>query len=176
MSDFADFDYDIPKLGRVIYETVHKYRNPATGKKGAIGLASAMRMPVSTISNKANPNDERTHFAVHEVMSLIEATNNNSILEQMAHERGMACFPLPTVEFVGDLNVLNALTEWQAEIGETAQKIRDAYDDGRVTFDEIDAVKRELVEDFEKGLAVLDLMRGQAEPEPTTSVSVRAVK
>lgn len=158
-------DLLVDPLDRAIYETVHGYVNPKTGKKGALGLAPVVDMPASTLQNKANPSEQFAHFTVREARKIMLAAGNNAILYQLGVDVGEACYPLPSLEAVGDADVLEALTAWQAEVGETAQKVRDIYSDRRVRMHEVEELRRELIQDFERGLALIDVIKGQAEPE-----------
>lgn len=159
-------------LDKAAYDTVHDYKNPRTGKKGAVGLGQVVGMPHSTLQNKVNPAMELQYLGLKEARALMLASGDHRILHQLAQDLGEACFPLPTSDFVGDLDVLEALTKWQAEIGETAQKLRDIYADGSVDAEEVEELRREGIEDFEKFLALLDVVKGQAEP----AKPLRAVK
>jgi len=78
--------------------------------------------------------------------------------------------PLPTVEATADMDLLDAWAKWSAEFGETAETIKQALEDGRIEQHEVEAVRRELIEDFEKGLAIIDVLKGMAEPEPEAMV------
>lgn len=159
-----DMDDVIDPLDKAAYDTVHDYTNPRTGKKGAVGLGPVVGMPHSTLQNKVNPSMDFQHLTLKESRTLMLATGDHRMLRQLARDLGEACVPLPSLDVVGDLDVLEALTEWQAETGETAQKVRDIYADKRIELGEVEELRRELIEDFEKGLALLDRIRAQAEP------------
>lgn len=152
-------------LDLAIYATVHGYTNPRSGKKGAVGLAPVVGMPVSTLQNKANPAETFARLTVTEARSLMLVTGDHRIGHQLMADVGEACIPLPTFEFASDLALLETWAEWQAEIGETALALKDALEDGRVTQAEVARVRRELTEDFVKGLGMLDVLSGMAEPE-----------
>ena len=161
----SDHDYNLDPLDKAIHDTVLGYANPQTGVRGGKALAQAIGMPVSTLLNKANPNEAYANLTVKEARQVMLVSGDNRILHQLAQDVGEACVPLPSLDAVGDLDVINALTEWQAEVGETAQNVRDIYKDGVVHQSEVADLRRELIEDFEKGLALLDRVAAQADPD-----------
>jgi len=160
---FDDNTFDA--LDIAIYETVHGYINPRTGKRGAAGLAPVVGMPASTLQNKANPAETFANLSMKEARSLMLATGDHRIGHQLMADIGEVCVPVPVHEFPADMDLLEAWAVWQAEIGETVLALKDALEDGRVTRAEVARVRNELAEDFAKGLAMLDVLGGMAEPE-----------
>ena len=155
----------VDPLDQAVYDTVHDYTNPRTHKKGAIGLAPVVDMSASTLQNKANPSEQFAHMTLHEARKVMLAANDHRILHQLAADLGEACVPLPTMSFPADMDLLNAWAEWQKEVAETIEAVRSSLDDKRIRLDEVSKVRRELIEDFEKGLAMLDVLKGMAEPD-----------
>ncbi len=158
-------DLLVDPLDRSIYETVHGYVNPKTGKRGVLGLAPVVDMPASTLQNKANPSEQFAHLTVREARKVMLATDDHRILYQLAADLGEACVPLPTLEFAADMDLLDSWAEWQADVAKTIEAVRDALADKKVTLDEVARVRMELIADFEKGLSMLDVLKGMAEPE-----------
>lgn len=154
-------------LDIAIYETVHEFRDPKTGKRGALGLAPVIGMQSSTLSNKANPTQEFAHLTVREARSVMLASGDHRILHQLAADLGEACVPLPTLPFPADMDLLKAWAEWQRDVAETVQALRDALEShgGKIVASDIANVRRELIEDFEQGLALCDVLKGMQEPE-----------
>ena len=161
----SEFDLIVDPLDVAIYETVHEYVNPKTGKKGAVGLAPVVDMHASTLQNKSNPTEQFAHMTVREARKVMHATGNNRILHQLAADLGEACVPLPTIEFAADMDLLEAWAEWQNDVAKTITALRDAIADKKVTMDEVGKVRIELIKDFEKGLSIVDVLKGMAEPE-----------
>ncbi len=155
----------VDPLDQAVYDTVHDYTNPRTHKKGAIGLAPVVDMSASTLQNKANPSEQFAHMTLREARKVMLAANDHRILHQLAADLGEACVPLPTMSFPADMDLLNAWAEWQKEVAETIEAVRSSLDDKRIRLDEVSKVRRELIEDFEKGLAMLDVLKGMAEPD-----------
>jgi len=156
--------YGVDPLDAAIYDAVHDYCDPVTGRRGVPALSNAMGWGASMLQNYANPN-EPSQFSITQIRALILRTGDKRPLRQLAHDVGEACFPLLVTQFPGDSDLLSAWADWQAEIGETMQKAKAILDDGKVVAVEVDELRRELIEDFEKGLALLDVFKGMQEPE-----------
>lgn len=56
--------------------------------------------------------------------------------------------------------LLDAWAEWDAECGETAQAIRNALSNNVITRKELEKIKSEMVEDFQKELELLTRLEG----------------
>ncbi|MDP1586307.1 MAG: hypothetical protein Q8M07_01065 [Prosthecobacter sp.] len=153
-----------------VYDTVHGFVDEASGREGARGLGPVIGMKSGTLQNKANPNEEYTHLTLPEARSVMLATGDFRILQALAAELGQACVPLPTIQFPADCDLMVAWADWQAEIAQTVVVMRDSLADGKVTRSEVDRLRKELIEDFEKGLALLDVFRGMSEPDVAAPV------
>jgi len=164
--------YDVDLLERAVYDTAHGFVNAATGRRGVVGLADVIGVRATTLQNKVNPREEFSHVTLNEARSMMLATGDHSILHRLADDVGEACVPLPSFEFAADADLLDAWADWQADIGETAATAKAALADKRVTLAEVEAIRRELIEDFEKGLAMLDVFKGMAELDDTV-VSIK---
>lgn len=157
--------HDIDPVDQAFYEDAHSYRDRVTGRKGIPALAQLLNMAPSTLQNKADRNQEFAQPSLKEARAVMQATQSYQTLHALARDLGFAVVPLPGVEYAADMDLLNAVTEWSAEFGETAQAIRDAAADHAITADELVAVERELTEDYEKGMAIIEVMRAMCEPE-----------
>lgn len=155
----------IDPLDMAIYQTVHEYKNSHTGKKGALGLSAAVGMAAPTLQNKANPMHDLQQLSLKEARTVMLATGDHRMLHQLAHDLGEACVPTPTLDVVGDSDVLEALTIWQESTGKTAKKLREIYEDKRVEMHEVEQLRLALIHEFEMGLALVDVVKGQAEPD-----------
>jgi len=158
-------NFDIDVLDQVIYDTIHNYRDANTGKKGPFALAKVVNMSGATLQNKANRNEEYANLNVKEARSVMLGTKDFSILHALAAELSFAAVPLPVADFPADMDLMVAITEWTTDYGETAAAIRDALNDKKITRKELEVIRKELVQDFEKGIKILDVMEGMAEPE-----------
>lgn len=155
----------VDALDDAAYQTVHDYVNPRTHRKGAVGLAPALNMPASTVQHKANPSETFTAFYLKEARSIMLATGDNRILYQLAADVGEACVPLPKRAYPADMDLLESWAAWQGEVAGTVTAIRNALIDGRITADEVRRVRAELIEDYSRGLGMVDVLAGMCEPE-----------
>lgn len=159
-------NHDIDPLDQAAYETVHNFKDENTGKKGAIGVSAITGMRSSTVQNKASRTEEFAIFNIKEMRTVMLGTNDFRMLSTMNRECGFAMTPLPNFEaFSSDMDVLKAWAEWQAEIAETVQKMKNMIKDGVIERHEINEVKKELVEDFQKGIELVGVWEGMCEPE-----------
>lgn len=156
---------DIDPIDQAFYDDAHSYRDSNTGRKGIPALAKLINMAASTLQNKADRFQEFAQPSIKEARAVMAASKSYLTLHALAADLGFACIPLPGVEYAADMDLLNAWAEWSNEFGETAAAIKEALEDGRVTFDEVNRVRRELTEDYEKGMAMLEVMRAMCEPE-----------
>lgn len=160
----TDEIYERDPLDDAAYQTVHKFKNPATGKKGAIGLSPMVGMPASTIQNKANPNEENAQFGIKEARRVMLATGDKSMLHTLARDLGEACYELPVMDFPADMDLMQAWMEWQEEHAQTITKMKEILSDNTVTKGELDELKVEVFEDFEKGMKLVAEFTAIAEP------------
>ena len=157
--------FDIDVIDQAIYDTIHGFRDANTGKKGPFALAKVVNMSGATLQNKANRNEEYANLNVKEARAVMLGAKDFSILHALAAEVNFAAVPLPAVDFPADMDLMVAITEWTTDYGETAKAIHDALSDKKITRSELDVIRKELIQDFEKGIKILDVMEGMAEPE-----------
>lgn len=157
--------HDIDPLDQVVYETVHNFKDKVSGGKGAAGLARAIGMQGSTLQNKADRKQEFAHLSLKEARSIMLVSGDTSILNTLAQQLGFAAVPLPHIDAPADTDLLEVWADWSNDFGETAATIKQVLEDGVITLSEVEKVRKELIEDFEKGLAIIDVLKGMAEPE-----------
>ncbi len=92
---------------------------------------------------------------INEVRKLINVTGNHELLFELARERGYVCIDIPDYTGVSDMELLNAWADWDAERGETGQAIKKSLEDTAITNDELNKIRKEMFEDFQKELALL---------------------
>jgi len=156
---------DIDVIDQVIYDTVHSYRDQHTKKKGAEALGKVIGISGATLQNKANRNEDFANLSVKESRSVMLGSQDFNILHVLAAEVNHAAIPLPAIEFPADMDLVVAMTDWQKDFGETASAIHQALVDGRLTQAELKKIATELAQDYEKGMALLDVLKDMAEPE-----------
>lgn len=109
-------------LDVAIYETVHSFEG------GPKRLAKQLGMPLSSLLNKANPAQDDRHFSPDELLAIMGATANFSILFVLADETGHRCRPI--VGQPDDHDLFGHLTLITSEHGELAKALVDASADG----------------------------------------------
>lgn len=72
-------------LDDAIYHTVHGYPG------GVAALAVRMRVPSSTLTHKANPNNATHHMHPRELLDMQQLSGNVSVLHSMAAQLGYTC-------------------------------------------------------------------------------------
>ena len=133
-------------LDLAIYHTVHEFR--AGKHTGAAALAERMGKNPGTFSNKANPAMPTHQFRGSELIEIINFTHDHRILHAIAQACNHVCIELEDHSQVSDLQLLDAYAAYHAEIGDTAQVIRQAFADGQITREEFATIDREMHEDI----------------------------
>ena len=143
-----------------------KQKTVKSFKGGATALAPLLNIHhASVLSNKVNPHNETHHLTVNESVTLQAITQNFSILHACANVLGFVCVPIPTEELqdTSDMELLTVWAEWQAEAGETAQEIRNALKDKKITQAELKKIKKEVFEDIAREMEMLQRLEAVAE-------------
>jgi hypothetical protein len=112
---------------------VHEYQG------GAVALGARCGIDSTLLSNKVNPNNDRNHLMLKEAVRIQVASGDHRILHAMADNLGELCIPLPTVQDGDEMQAtLRSMRAFGAMMGET----EDALDDGRMTPNELNELKR----------------------------------
>lgn len=168
--------FDIDKLDQVIHKTAHNYKNKITGRRGCTAMADTIGMPRTTLQNKVNHNQEFAQLSIKEARSMMLAAGDVSILKVLCEQLGYAAVPLPNIDTPADTDLLAAWASWSEEFGQTAATIKEALEDNEITQAEVAKTKKEIIEDFEKGLALIAVLEGMAEPETTNVTQIKKTK
>lgn len=153
-------------------EAIHKTAKEFS--EGTKGLAIRIGVRPGNLQNKVDPGMPDHVLNVNEALSMMLVANDFRILEVLAHETGHGVVPLPKTEFPGDLDMLTAWAEWSTEIGETAAALKEALAGGSITRAKADKIKRELIEDFQKGMALFGVVDKSVEPDEKVTPIKRA--
>lgn len=151
--------YDVDGLDHSSYKTVHDYRDPQTGKKGAKALAAVIGMSASTLQHKANPNDELAQLSLKEARSVMLGTGNFRILRELAAQLNFTAVSLPIVSPGSQTDVALAMAEWIKDTGETANAIKDALENEKLGDQALAGIERELTEDYQRGMHLAALLK-----------------
>lgn len=90
---------DIPRgltVADAAYHTVHGYPG------GVAALAVRMGMPASTLTHKANPNNDTHHMRPDELVAMQALSGNYAVLHAMAAALGFVCTPSVPDQSDGD--------------------------------------------------------------------------
>lgn len=125
-------------LEKAQYDLVHEFPG------GAAALATLAGMSGGTLSNKVNPGMESHRLALTEAVTLQAIADDYRILYAEAAALKHVCLPLADWSGISDIEVLNAYTKLNKELGEHAKAIHGALSDGRVTRKEFNRIDGEL--------------------------------
>jgi hypothetical protein len=106
---------------------------------------------------------ETHHLTVDEAVSIQYAARDCRIHEAEGVLLGRASIPVGDFSDCSDVELLDRWAHWQTELGETARELRQALAAGRVTHEQIRRVRREMFEDFQAALGVLDRLEGMVD-------------
>jgi len=132
-----------------IYDTAHNYPG------GLKALAAKMGVRAGTLNNKCDPAMEGHVLNIEDLWKMMAITGNIKVLVMLAGEMRHVIMEIKSYPDVSDIELLNSWAEWQAERGETEQAISDALNNQKITKSELDRIKSEMFEDFQKELALL---------------------
>jgi len=155
--------YDIDPLKQAFYDVVHDF----PGKVPA--LAKRLNTNAGSLQNKVNRNNEHLYPNVSEFRATTLITQDFRALDQLNIDCGRISVPLPENEFPADLDLVQATADWQREVGETAGALHAAVK-GEITRTRVRKLRQELIEDYQRGLALVMVLEGMAEPEPVTNI------
>ena len=150
----------IDLLDDAIYRTIHD----APG--GALGLAPRIGMNPGTLNNKAYPGHD-AQVNLRESVPIQLATRDFQILHAYCHLLEHAAIPLGDFSGTSDGELMDLYCQYHADLGETAQAIRDALnsDCRRITRSNVRRVRRELIDDMQAGMEFLARLDDLAEDD-----------
>jgi hypothetical protein len=148
---------EISDVDQAKYEVVHDFPG------GAARLAPLVAMRPGTLSNKVNPFQESHHLTVDEAIALQHATQDYRIFYAEARALGHVTVPVGDYAATSDVELLNAYAAFHREVGETAKEIQRALADRRITTAELTAIRREMFEDWQRELELLNRLEALCE-------------
>nr|VFK14957.1 MAG: hypothetical protein BECKLFY1418C_GA0070996_10127 [Candidatus Kentron sp. LFY] len=152
------------KLWVAIHETARKYRGGTKNKGGIHAMALAMSVHPGTFRNKVDPSCPNHIPNINEIRAMMLMSGDCRILHALASDVNHACFPLPNIRFPSDTDLIEAWASWQGEVAETVQQVKRAIAERCITQAEIRDIDQELQKDFAHGMAMLEVLKGMAEP------------
>ena len=152
----------IDPLDEAIKLTVENYST--RGKRGAAALALAMNANHGTIKNKSCSTKPDVQFNIKEFRQVVNITGDSRALDVLNAECGKIAIDMPP-EFAADMDVLEAWAEWNTDIGETSEAMKNALKAGAITQAHLKEIKREIREDFQRAMSLFKKIEAMAEPE-----------
>lgn len=149
-------NYTVDPVDRAIYETAQAWPG------GAKTLALELGLQPGTFSNKCNPNMREHVLNIREAQAMMCHTKNIKILTELARACHHICVPIKDYSGSSDMEILNAWADWDVERSETVTAIRNALSEGKINKRTLDHIHREMFEDFEKELALLERLKSLA--------------
>lgn len=151
----------IDALADAIYRTVHNGH-----PRGAVGLGPLIGVRASYLQNKADPSHD-AELTLRESIPLMRETGDYAILATLAASVDHAVIPVGDYSKTSDAALLDLYCEYHADLGQTAEAIREALGkaDTRITRADVRRVRREMLEDIQAGLAFLARLESLAEDD-----------
>jgi hypothetical protein len=150
-------------INQAIYNTVHNFRHG--GKRGAVALAPLVGMNPGTLRNKAHPEVETHHLTVVESIPVQIVTRDCSIHHAASRLLGLVCISLNKFEGTSDVDLVEAMAKWQADVGETATAILECLQAQKVTRALLDKLAQEIYDDAQRALEIWRRLNALVEGE-----------
>ncbi len=119
------------------HKTVH---NPKHG--GSTAIAARMGMSSTVLNNKVNPNTDTHHLRLDEALTIMEYTNDTSIIQAMAQRLG-GVFCKVDGEATQASIIMTALSTSACQ-GDIMSEMQHALEDGRIDCKEHDALQTKI--------------------------------
>lgn len=140
----------LSELDMAVYRTVHDFPG------GAKALATYLSVRPGTLSNKADPACDTHHLNLSEALAIMKVSENYRILRALGVETNHGVVQLLNLTGVSDLELLDAYTRMNKELGDVAGAMNRAFEDRKLTRVEFNEITREI---FEAINAQLELRR-----------------
>lgn len=119
------------------HKTVH---NPKHG--GSTAIAARMGMSSTVLNNKVNPATNTHHLRLDEALTIMEYTNDTSIIQAMAQRLG-GVFTLVEGDTTQASIIMTALSTSACQ-GDVMSEMHKALEDGRIDCSEHDALQTKI--------------------------------
>ena len=124
---------------RAAYKMVHEFRHG--DKEGAEALGPLVGKAPGTICNEVNPNVTTHKLGLEDTITYEHATRDYRPLQAHAQTLHHICISLPEISNASDIEVLNKFSNWQSKMGATCQVIHQAFDDHRISEEEVRTIR-----------------------------------
>lgn len=119
------------------HKTVH---NPKHG--GSTAIAARMGMSSTVLNNKVNPNTDTHHLRLDEALTIMEYTNDTSIIQAMAQRLGGVFYKVDGE--ATQASILMTALSTSACQGDIMTEMQKALEDGRIDCKEHDALQTKI--------------------------------
>lgn len=134
-------------------EMIKKWKMPVTGShSGARNDLDRLNIAMKTIKKIDTEKNKVANRHLAPIYFLCEEHGLRSPVEKAAVSSNET-----------ETDLVQAMLNWQGDIGETAVKLRDALKDGRVTAPELKGIQREFLEDCRKGEIIMAKLAAKME-------------
>ena len=116
------------------HKTVH---NPKHG--GSTAIAARMGMSSTVLNNKVNPNTDTHHLRLDEALTIMEYTNDTSIIQAMAQRLGGVFYKVDGEATQASI-IMTALSTSACQ-GDIMSEMQKALEDGRIDCKEHDTLQ-----------------------------------
>lgn len=134
-------------------------------KGGVMAIAEEMQAKSGrSLCNKVNPDTESATLNIKEligIMAVLDDEQRHHILLAFSQLFDHVTIPIGKLNNISSEELLDSWAAWDAERGETAQKIREALQENnkrtlkRISPNEFRGIKKEMMEDIQKELELL---------------------
>ena len=146
---------DIDPLDQAIYDMVHDFRDPVTGKRGVPAMAHRLGCRTGTLQNEVNRTMPSHVPNVHKVRAMMLVAQDFRPLYQLARDCGHLAWRKRDYAQVSDQALLDALLHIDREKGDVARELARALEDGQVDPEERDRLLEE-IDDVRAALCELE--------------------
>lgn len=119
------------------HKTVHNDKHG-----GSTAIAARMGMSSTVLNNKVNPATNSHHLRLDEALTIMEYTNDTSIIQAMAHRLG-GVFTRVDDEATQASIIMTALSTSACQ-GDIMSEMQKALEDGRIDCNERDALQTKI--------------------------------
>jgi len=139
--------------------------------RGATAMAKAQGRSIKLVANETNPNYEGAKYAIEEAIDAELIADIYPLLHMHARVTGHVCFRMPKPDKpLGDLDLINAITQFQADNGRTCETIKNALDPNgpggtAIMPDEVIAIAEAGYEQASTLMALIEQFKLLQEPE-----------
>lgn len=148
---------DITAILRVTYRVGHTF--------GVEKLADYLFQSRAVVYNKLNPDNDSNHLYLRDAIALTDKSNDDSILQEWAHQRGYLLVKVPD-SVCCDEDLSDQLMKLSEQMGVAMGEVRQARADGVIDPDEFDRVRAGIKGLIKEAMALKHVIGSQVRELP----------